>query len=364
MMHTLAGEMQLKPRTYGVEIEEQKEDKNEILEQDVMSMLDPNMKDDNLAGKPRSLQVDGNNIARENALQKEIGGRTQIVRRNTYGQIDHGERYVTDDAMQIAQRGSLNRFQPLQFNGTQITDVTIGGFAIDIQKTAEIIASFAPLPPVALPKIFMDQDLNFYHHFFQGIERLAGREFITRIMDRGSYSTSDKESVFQPIKELIISGCQDEDIEITVLVKRVLLSTFDTMPPSTNGAKNDQLMVGANLWGFPYIEPGMKCGDSDLKMWLHLSYSEYRTLWFNNFKSSGIPTFALDGVQARYEENSIRRMTLPKSKTETRYTEQGEQIRENERELKKTIEYTRHRKPRRYEQPPKQSALQRFLTSN
>jgi hypothetical protein len=61
------------------------------------------------------------------------------------------------------------------------------------------------------------------------------------------------------------------------------------------------LIVAANLWGLQYIEPGLEMKEADLKMWLSVNYNHYKTLWFNTFKSAGIPSFALGGVQTRYE---------------------------------------------------------------
>jgi hypothetical protein len=185
--------------------------------------------------------------------------------------------------------------------GVTMTQASIGGFRLDLEKTAEKAAAFVPLPPAMLPIIFRDPELNFNHHFFQGMETLAGSDLIERIVKAGTYAEGDKGRIMPVLKGLITSGYLQSDTELTVFVKKVLSGTFDTVPISSLGAEAESFIVSANLWGFPYIEQGMQCRESDLKMWLHMAYIGYRMAWFNNFKSSGVPSFAVEGVQARYE---------------------------------------------------------------
>lgn len=207
--------------------------------------------------------------------------------------------YITDDGLQSGQRGSLERFRPLTINGVTMTQASIGGFRLDLAKTTAKAAEFVPLPPAVLPVIFRDPELNFNHHFFQGMETLAGSDLIERVVKAGTYSEGDRGLIMPVLKKLLTSGYVESDTELTTFVKKVLSGTSDTVPTSSLGGAQDCFIVSANLWGFPYIEQGMQCRESDLKMWMHMAHTSYRMSWFNNFKSSGVPSFAVEGVQAR-----------------------------------------------------------------
>jgi hypothetical protein len=216
--------------------------------------------------------------------------------------ITDNQKFTTATGMQRDQRGSLEKFRPLTVAGKSITEATIGGYRLDLGKVKQKAQEFVALPPAVLPIIFVDPDLNFLHHLFQGLEMLIGRETLGRIVESGTYSRLDKDKVLPLLKGLITSGYKDTDSELTVFVKSILSGTFDTLPEATTVGTEDKLFVAANLWGFAYIESGMRLGNSDLKMWLHMVYNQYRGTWFNSFKSSGIPAFVLQGVQDRYEE--------------------------------------------------------------
>lgn len=213
------------------------------------------------------------------------------------------DEFMSSEDTQMKIRGSNEKFKPLTINGTTLTGATIGGYRLNMNDLAREAKAVLPLPPVFLPKIFRDDDLNFTHHFFQGLEMIGGRSFITDIASLGTYSRTDIPGLEKIIRQLVTEGYVAADADILTFVKRVVSSTFE-LGDDTKLPKGECLfLVKANLYGFQYIEPGMVCREPDLKMWLNLAHSQYKTSWFNTFKSSGVPTFALDGVQDRYDVN-------------------------------------------------------------
>jgi hypothetical protein len=201
-------------------------------------------------------------------------------------------------------RKILPKFESLQINGQSIVNTTIGGFTVDLTKAAIKAREVLPLPAVRLPVIFVDEDLNFHHHFFQGMELLLGREVVESIVAMDRYFEEDTITLFPLMSGLLKSGYEDDDTEITIFTKRVITSTFELHPAPVSPAQHQTLVVAANLWGFEYIECGMQCKEQDLKMWLSMCHNHYRTSWFNTFKSAGIPSFALTGVQDRYRSGA------------------------------------------------------------
>lgn len=204
-----------------------------------------------------------------------------------------------DDAaahLLASNRATLKRFEALQLNGKSINDYTIGGFKLNLEKTTEKVKDLAPLPPNALPKIFLDDDLNFYHHFFKGMEILLGGSKFQEIVDSRIHHRNIKEDLPAAIIKFMESGMCVDDSSLTILVKKVLSSTFEKSVMSSESGQVAVLRVETNLWGFRYIEPGMVLLDADIKMWLSNCYSHYRTIWFDTFKSSGVPGFAVEGV--------------------------------------------------------------------
>lgn len=229
------------------------------------------------------------------------------VRKDTYGRGNMG----TDTQMTEGNRKYLQKFEALEFNGQTITGASIGGFQVDISKAAEKVREIAPLPVSKLPIIFQDGDLNFLHHFFQGLEIMMGREMVMAIASAEKYSDRTELHLLPLITQMIQSGYERSDNEITVFTKKVLISTFEQEANVQGEGGSAVLVVAANLWGFQYIESGMQCKESDLKMWLSICYNHYRTVWFNAFKSAGVPAFALEGVQTRYESTGSSRRYTP-----------------------------------------------------
>lgn len=311
MLHVLDGETQLKPRLYENtqgEVEVSRSDDGRL---NVMQYLDDNTatSPDTMTSIPEdhtTTHISRVEPLRMITIEREMKMTPRLV-------TEHTMPFDTDYGLQLNQRATLDKFEPLRVGSTSFTEASIGGFQMNIEKVREKIEAYVPLPPAILPKIFIDPNLNFYHHFMQGLEILAGREYITRVMSKGTYADNDKGKILPALKSLVIQGHKIGDTELTVFIKRVLCSTFDTIPTIRASGDTEAFIVAANLYGFPYIEAGMTCRESDVKMWLHMTYTQYKMAWFNNFKSSGIPAFALEGVQDRYISNTLAQSSKPRS---------------------------------------------------
>lgn len=293
LLHTLQAETRLKPRMYvGPGVERQGIENN-----------GPYL--DNLRHDIRSYESSSESHEPERFIDAQLE-RLRLQNSDALGNKARQEpwkeekRYISGEALRMGVNGSLDRFKPLTLNGMTLTGATIGGYKLNVDALSKKAASILPLPPVALPLIFADLDLNFSHHFFQGLEIIAGRQFVIDLAETKRYYDNDT-IVFSPlIKELSKIGYKDGDAELVIFVKRVISTTFDVLIDATPGKDNDLFLVASNFYGFHYIENGMQCREQDLKMWLQSAYNQYRTQWFNAFKSSGIPDFALEGVQDRY----------------------------------------------------------------
>lgn len=301
LMHTLSRENQLKPRYY--------EDPSPLTLKDPgvnrQSEHQPSRESSKGNQEANPLEIsndqDDGPISDEDILtiQRKYTGSSEMVRdKRLSPQVKN---WATDTDMQNVNRREPPNFDSLSYNGTTLTDATIGGFRLNLQTAQSKALAFIPLPPVCLPIIFMDKDLNFFHHFFQGLDILLGKKYMEKIVSQDKYSDSDSRRILPSLKALIMSGAKETDTELTMFVKRVLSGTFDTLPEASVSPEMDELIVAVNMWGFQYLEPSMRCRDSDLRMWLHMSFMKYQVSWFNTFKSSGVPKFALHGVQDRYE---------------------------------------------------------------
>lgn len=301
LMHTLEGENQLKPRSYELPNEQRAiEDGSQQLDlrsQYNLPQYEESTAESSFRRPPTpSSSDDDTRIAP-----------LQLVRHERAGEVSQASspavnnRFFTEEDMRVKERVTLDRFKPLSIGKETMTEVSIGGYKLDLAKVATKAIQFIELPPVCLPLIFMDKELNFNHHFFQGMEMLLGRETMESMTSNVKHSDSDKKKLLPTIKKLITVGYLDTDNELTVFVKRVLSFTFETLPPAKVSPDGDALLVGTNLYGFQYIEQGMLCKDAELRMWLHIESMRFKMSWFNAFKSSGIPKFATDGVQDRYE---------------------------------------------------------------
>lgn len=212
-------------------------------------------------------------------------------RSNTEPLQSHGN-LMTEDDLTTENRNSLRRFESLQVGGRTLTEMTIGGYAIDLSEAAEKAKGIAPMPPSKLPIIFKDDELNFYHHFFQGFVKLFGRERFHQIVTYHKREIEDRFPIGDFIEDLICDGYQVDDTEVSLFLKKVLISTFTVQMHKQKPASGACLIATANLWGFQYIEPGLSCDEEELKAWLYICYGHYKTLWFNTFKLVGVPDFA------------------------------------------------------------------------
>jgi hypothetical protein len=264
-----------------------------------------------------------------------------------------GRGRLGDDSMMTEDnRRILRKFEALQINGESLTGMSIGGYTVDLTKAAQKARDVAPLPPARLPIIFQDDDMNFFHHFFQGLEILLGRDIVLGIVSSTRYYDRTELQLLPLIEKMIKSGYERTDSEITVFAKKVLTSTFEVDEAHDNSSSTRVLIVAANLWGFQYIECGMQCREADLKMWLSICYNHYRTVWFNTFKSTGIPDFALDGVQTRYEHpsgkstlDSIEEMRQTSTDVVLRRSERSESRDKKDSQSNNGHRSKRHRRP-------------------
>jgi hypothetical protein len=305
MHHTLSGETQLKPRAYRTAnldtLDAARQAKNDEGKQKfIQDYGDP------MANGPDGLP----SVMRYLDMSDEIPPLLPSKRAATMNSVNLTNeqsqvKSFTESDMRFGTRVSLDRFKPLTIGESTLTEVSIGGYKLDVAKVAEKVAPFIELPPVALPLIFIDKELNFNHHFFQGLEMMLGRVTLSKMLRETKYSESDKAKVLPELKKLITEGYLPSDTELSMFVKRILSVTFETLPTSKVTPENDGLLVATNVYGFQYLEQGMFCRDSDLRMWLSIENMRFKMSWFNAFKSSGVPYFATSGVQERYESDEV-----------------------------------------------------------
>lgn len=239
-------------------------------------------------GEPRSMRVDlERKMETITELNDEIEALSLASRK-----VHSAGRLKTDSDLMTEKRVHLRKFEPLRVDGRTISGMSIGGYQIDLEETARKAREILPIPASRLPVIFVDEELNFYHHFFQGLSlNLPGHDidfFCSNHIADGQRS----QVIADELNEIIETGYEKDDSELTILLKKVLTSTFEPLQQRRYKSSTIRWEVVANLWGFQYIEPGMTCRSEDIAMWLQMSYSHYRLLWFNNFKSTTIPKFA------------------------------------------------------------------------
>lgn len=208
------------------------------------------------------------------------------------------------------KRPALVRFQPLTLNDVPITRATVGGYSLDMDSIARVAKRYIPLPPVALPITFVDSRLNFYHNFFSALEKLLGQRAIDALATQGRYSSRDSNSLVPFVKQYSSEMHLKTDTQNDTFLKRIMSATFEIIPPDECLQNGTEFTVIANLYGFPYIEPGMRMKAAELGAWLCAAYAQYRIDWNNAFKSTGVPRFALEGVQDRYEDEMLDRPAI------------------------------------------------------
>jgi hypothetical protein len=219
---------------------------------------------------------------------------------------------------------NLKKYESLDVNGISLTKLSIGGFEVDMSKAAQKAGLIAPLPPAKLPIIFVEDRMNFLHHFFQGLERLIGRDVVLSIVSKKEFFV-DEELILVPlIEKMMKSGWEKSDSMLTVFVKSVFIATFEPDPRFDNDDEERGFIVAANLYGLKYFECGAEAKEPDLQFWLAQNYSDFRNLYFDTFKDSGIPAFAMEGVQARYEKPKMSKVSASMNMTTVPMTEGAE----------------------------------------
>lgn len=314
ILHAISPEMRLRPRQYGQPRIEENHRPSGVAKDDLLRTIEEHLESLGIADVAPAIPQSGKRSPGDRQEHEALG-----IGDSGASESDSG--HASSEYLRMGNSGSLDRFKPLVLNGVSMTKATIGGYALDMASMAKQAAKVAPLPPVLLSLIFKDNDLNFMHHFFNGLEVLGGRTFICMIAETGRYAREDIGKIGPLIKALATSGYSENDTDLVVFVKRVLSTTFEVVQAIGEVRHEDRFLVKSNFYGFQYIEAGMPCMEQDLKMWLHSAHMQYRSLWFNAFKSSGIPSFALDGVQDRYAERH-------KTTTDQRTEDGPQQIRE------------------------------------
>jgi hypothetical protein len=303
-LHTIDKETKLKPRIFGMpkaplegdqevykyltnKEEQEKVMSGEEQEEPIPDLIDGDMPAWNQAERELSDSLESDKEMRTLVHQRSW----PIEPRRVHTGFQEAEKLTQGN------RGEMDKFEPLSINGQKITNYEIGGFKIDLPLVAAKYREIIPLPPSKLPIIFSNDELNFYHHFFQGLDTLIGADTMAKLVASRTYHEKSAPKVIGALAQHLVSGYQPCDTELTVFVKKVLTSTFDINGHPSAGASAQSLHVSANIWGFQYLEQGMTCRDSDLCMWLNQCHLRYRTVWFNTFKSSGVPSFATDGAK-------------------------------------------------------------------
>lgn len=204
-----------------------------------------------------------------------------------------GGNLVEDSHFRQVNREPMTKFESLRIGEGDLRSVSIGGYKIDMQLAAEKAREVVPLPPARLPRVFLDDTLNFYLHFFNGIYEVVRHDDLMDVINTDPSEGRDSDFIIKVIEDLLTTGYERSDTEALNLIKRILQSTFRVEKTKhRNSSINSALFVEANLWGFPYIESTMTCKELDLRLWLQACYKLYETSWSSSFKSTMLPFFA------------------------------------------------------------------------
>jgi hypothetical protein len=216
-----------------------------------------------------------------------------------------GKRQMMNDSeMMEKHRKSLRKFESLSIGGRTLTEMSIGGYDIDVTKAAMKAREVLPLPPSKLPIIFADSELNFYLHFFSAIQMRLGDDLFEYLIEENNQSDDDEIPLSDMIEEILYSSYDRSDDELTILLKKIITTTFELGEVIGRNRRPEHITVAANLWGFQYIEAGMRCEETTLHMWLRICYMYFTTSWFNAFKLAGVPSFALRSSSRRRDSLS------------------------------------------------------------
>jgi hypothetical protein len=205
---------------------------------------------------------------------------------------NRGGRMIDDSLLLERNRASLRKFEPLSIDGNSLISMSIGGFNIDVPKAAQKAQEVLPVPAAKLPLIFVDETLNFYFHFFDGMGRVVGHDLIELISTCDHHVETCDTDLIDAIEEMLRCGFERTDSEQLTFLKKTMIATFDFAESRNRKGESQTLTVAANLYGFQYIEPGMRMKENDLRDWINRCHGHFKTLWFNTFKSTAVPSFA------------------------------------------------------------------------
>lgn len=244
--------------------------------------------------------------------EKAIPIRQTLEPKNNYpsGQNDQDEYYRVNHATRHEQVHMnsqterninvgyrTNQFVPLELNDMPVTKIAIGGFQDNESDVRLGISELVPLPASKLPRVFVDENLNFLHMFFQGMKIFIGSDRFLNMIAARNYYHDEENTILDAVYELLTTGYHQSDTELMLFLKKVIRSTFSTPDGGTANGNTPVVAVLTNIWGFEYIESGMMCSEADLRMWLSMTNDKFKIVWFNAFKSTGVPEFAKDGVK-------------------------------------------------------------------
>jgi hypothetical protein len=162
---------------------------------------------------------------------------------------------------------------------SDIEGTVIGGFEMSANEKLREIDSYVGLPAVrGLPKVFLNDRLNFLCHFHSALFQMLTTE-------SGDYPSPDSLTI-------ILDNRKDwSNSPEIVLLETVIDRTID----SRTG------VVKANPFRLPIIEPTMQLTPKIMHMSLDQLHREFEIEWFNTLKTMTTPKF-----QSKYESRKYR----------------------------------------------------------
>lgn len=213
-------------------------------------------------------------------------------------------RFLIPEHIQDSKETSLKRFAPMIVDGHRFTGLAIGGYKLDPDAALKKAQTALQRQPIALPKIFSDDDLTVYHHFGRGLEAILGSGTIREITSAPLVHGDPQRKLITALADMVSDEIEAGEVEHIKFARQAMQSMFErTTGPASKGSP-PALLVIMNLYGFPYIEPGMILDDANARHFLQALYASYKLLWFGLMKDTGLPYFALEGVQDRYTGTS------------------------------------------------------------
>lgn len=178
---------------------------------------------------------------------------------------------------------------------SDIEGTVIGGFDMTPEEKMREVDSYVNINPVrGLPRIFLNDRLNFLSHIHSALFKLLTSE-------TGEYPTID-------CLEILLDNRKYWGNEpSTLLLETVIDSTVD----GKSG------VVKSNPFRLPIIEPTMQLTSKIMHMALDQLHREFEIEWFNTMKTLTTPKF-----QSKYEKNKYRsekRLRRQSSSSESKY---------------------------------------------